>query len=234
MNVPLMSGSDFFNYKGTFSIVLMAIVDSSYKFIYVDAGSNGRMSDGGVFGNCSFNEAIINGSLQLPTPSEIKGTNIKCPYMFVADEAFPLHTYIMKPYPRRNLDIYQRIFNYRLSRARRVVENAFGILSSRFRVFHSVISLEPDKVEKIVHASCALHNLLRSRAEESYLPSGSIDMEDADHRLIPGAWRCDPQLSANRTTFRRNSSQDAKAQRDMLSKFFMSEAGQVEWQLNMI
>ena len=55
---PPNSGSDYFNYKHFFSIVLMAIVDTEYKFIYIDIGCNGRVSDGGVFKNCSIYEAL--------------------------------------------------------------------------------------------------------------------------------------------------------------------------------
>ena len=36
----------FFNYKHSFSLVLLAVVDAAYKFIYVDVGCNGRISDG--------------------------------------------------------------------------------------------------------------------------------------------------------------------------------------------
>ena len=49
---PTDSGSFFFNYKHSFSIVLLALVDAEYKFLYVDIGCNGRVADGGVFKNC--------------------------------------------------------------------------------------------------------------------------------------------------------------------------------------
>jgi len=50
------------------------------------------------------------------------------PYVFVGDEAFPLKKYFMRPYPGRLINSQEKkVFNYRLSRARRVVENAFSM-----------------------------------------------------------------------------------------------------------
>ena len=210
---------------------MMAVVNSAYRFLYVDAGSNGRVSDGGVFGQCSFKRALSDGSLHLPSPTVLTGTNHECPYMFLADEAFPMCINIMKPYPRRNMDIAQRIFNYRLSRARRTVENAFGILANRFRVFLTNVCLQPSTIEKVVHASCILHNFLRTKSEVMYL---AVDEEDTDHHVAPGAWRDAVQLTSAVVSRGRNPPQEAKVQRDMLADYFHSGAGQVPWQNHMI
>ena len=101
----------------------------------------------------------------------------------------------MKPYPNRNLDLTQRIFNYRLSRVRRIVENVFGILSSRFGVFQKPIPLEPEKVEKIVMAACVLHNFLRSKpsSRDIYTPQESFDRE-INGTIIEADWR---QMAGN-------------------------------------
>ena len=79
-------------------------------------------------------------TIHVPKPEPLSPNSTHpYPYVFVADEAFPLRTYIMKLYAHRGLNATERIFNYRLSRARRIVENAFGILATRFRVFRTKI-----------------------------------------------------------------------------------------------
>nr|CAI5837881.1 unnamed protein product [Callosobruchus analis]CAI5853632.1 unnamed protein product [Callosobruchus analis] len=78
------------------------------------------------------------------------------------DDAFALSHTLMKPYPRStNLSIKQKVFNYRLCRARRVVENAFGILCTRFRISTRPMNTNLKTTESIVMCCCALHNFLR-------------------------------------------------------------------------
>lgn len=81
----------------------------------------------------------------------------------MADDAFAMKSFMLKPYPMRELSVEQRIFNYRLSRARRVIENVFGLCAARFRVLLKTIELRPEKVVKVVLAICALHNFLITR-----------------------------------------------------------------------
>ena len=130
LKCPVNSGSYYFNYKSSFSIVLLALVDADYKFLYVDVGCNGRISDGGVFRNSSLSSALSLNTLNISlSDSE------SLPHVVVADDAFPSKTYMMKSYAFKNLCTEKRVFNYHLSSARRVVENAFGILAKRFRIF---------------------------------------------------------------------------------------------------
>lgn len=107
------------------------MVDANYKFIFVDVGAAGRAGDAGVFGDSTLKRALELNSLDLPSPRTLSGIATKIDHHIVGDDAFPLTRQIMKPYPHRNLEKKQRIYNYRLSRARRVVENAFGILAHR-------------------------------------------------------------------------------------------------------
>lgn len=111
--------------------MLMALADADYRFLYADVGTNGCNSDGGIFGVCDLKEALDDGSINFPDPEPLPGDDHPVPYFVLADDAFPLRCYLMKPYPLQKMTREQRIYNYRLSRARRVIENAFGIMANR-------------------------------------------------------------------------------------------------------
>ena len=115
------------------------------------------------------------------------------PYFLIGDDTFPLRTWLMKPFSRRNLEREERIFNYRLSQARRIVENAFGILANRFQCLLMTLQQEPETVGSIVLACCCLHNLMRIRYPA--LQNAALDQEDDNHQLIPGAWRDQANLA---------------------------------------
>ena len=159
---PACSGAMYFNYKHCFSIVLLALVDANYRFLFCDIGAQGRCSDAGIFSESHLNEALLTNTMGIPEPAALPGQQEKFPFCIVADDAFPLRDHLMKPFPQRNLSHQQRIFNYRLSRARRCVENAFGIMASRFRVLLNPIALGPKKVDCVIIACCTLHNMLRT------------------------------------------------------------------------
>ncbi|XP_050523154.1 uncharacterized protein LOC126895383 [Daktulosphaira vitifoliae] len=108
---PQQSGSYFFNYKHTFSIVLMAIANANYEFIMVDIGANGRVSDGGVFSNTLFYKYFQEKKLKIPESDYLPGISDKLPYVFVADDVFPLSNNLMKPYPHRNLSKKKNVYS---------------------------------------------------------------------------------------------------------------------------
>lgn len=70
--------------------------------------------------------------------------------LFVADDAFALTENMMKPYSKRQLNDKEKIFNYRLSRARRTIENTFGILAARWRIFWRPIAVNPVTADSII------------------------------------------------------------------------------------
>lgn len=168
---PPKSGSYFYNYKKNFSIIMMALVNANYEFLALEVGINGRCSDAGVFGQSKLKQKYDENFLNLPTPEKLPLTEDVVPYVMVGDDAFPLLENLMKPYSRHNLTEEEQIFNYRLSRARRIVENAFGILANRFRILHTTINLCPEKASLITLACCYLHNFLCQKNSSIYLRS---------------------------------------------------------------
>lgn len=217
---PPNYGSEYYKYMGTCcSVVLMTLVDHNYCFTYVSIGSKGSASDGGILQNCELGQLLQKDRLSLG-------------YCVVADDAFPLRHYMMKPYKdyRTVLTVPQQMFNYRLSRARRIVENAFGILVSRFRVFDKKIYYNLKTVNKVVLATCALHNFLR-KSSPTYLPTGSIDEEDISSGLMREGQIIELRnLESHRE---RRASDLANKIRNNLKNYFVNE-GAVPWQYSHI
>ncbi|CAB4006040.1 Hypothetical predicted protein [Paramuricea clavata] len=151
------------------------------------------------------------------------------------DEAFPLTTYLLKPYPNKNLTVEQRITNYRISRGRRISENILGILGNRWRCFRVPFLLEPEKVKKITLAILVLHNWLRADAGSRavYCPSTLIDNENCDTgEIIKGTWRADTTSESFldlQPTISRNSTSKAKQMREEFNVWFNNK-GDLPWQ----
>ncbi|KAG8230452.1 hypothetical protein J437_LFUL009940 [Ladona fulva] len=126
-----------------------AVVDPHYKFMIVDIGSYGRHSESAILENSAFYREYIDGKSILP-PKPLPGTGIPVPHVFVGDEGFALQTYLMRPYPKAgiNTDPRKRRFNAQLSRARRVVENAFGILAMKWRIFLRSIEADVETADR--------------------------------------------------------------------------------------
>lgn len=161
MQAPPRSGSCYYNYKGKHSINLLAISDAKNRFTIVDIGSEGRQSDGGVFENSGLPHLFETNALHIPLPTRLNNMDLDFPYVLLGDEAFPLSTYMMRPYPRSGrLNISKKIFNYRLSRARRTVECAFGILAARWRIYRQPIITRTSTAVKAVQATVILHNFI--------------------------------------------------------------------------
>ncbi|XP_047035358.1 uncharacterized protein LOC124641345 [Helicoverpa zea] len=181
------AGPEYFNYKGSFSIVLLALVDCDCCFFFADIGSQGRISNGGVLNQSNLKKKICDGTLNLPPSRPLPGSNTNMPYVFLGDGGFALSTHIMKPFPGHHLSgTPERMFNQQLTRSRAVVENTFGILSSVFRVFQKPIPLDVVKTSAITQSCLLLHNFLRKSdsSRDIYTPRGSVDSYDGNGELI--------------------------------------------------
>lgn len=166
---PPNSGSKYFNYKQFFSIVLFAIVNAHYQFTYVHVGCQRRISDGGVFRHTAFGKSILDHTLHLPEPEPLPGRETRVPLVFLADDAFPLTENICKPYSTDlNIGSPKRVCNYRISRARRVVENTFGLLVSVFRILHKTIDLHVENTKSCI-GLCVFTQFFTQKFAESKL-----------------------------------------------------------------
>ena len=232
MECPREAGSAFFNYKNFHSIVLMAVCDAKYCFTLVDVGGYGRDNDASILNESLFGQMFENGEMSTPLPRKVGDYTL--PYALVGDDIFGLKPWLMKPYPGKYLDETKRIYNYRLSRARRTIENSFGIMAARWRIYQRPIRASVQTVEKIVKATLCLHNYLRLTENACYLPSGFVDSENGEGDLVEGDWRAIAQhddgmanlgrIGGNRYTF------EAARYRDDFKQYFNSDLGAVPWQ----
>lgn len=180
---PKKSGSKYFNYMRYFSTNLLAVCDARKNFVYVDIGSYGCQSDGGVFFHSTFGRRLDTNSLNLPPPAPLPHTGTLCPFFILGDTAFPLHEHILTPYPGKYADLsaIQVNFNKEMSSVRQNIENSFAILVKRWRVLSGPIGANPDMVNNIVMATVVLHNFIKSfddpaavrymRADKETLPT---------------------------------------------------------------
>lgn len=228
IRAPSCSGSVNFNYKGFFSIVLMAVIDARYRFVLVDIGSSGSMSDGGVLARSAIGKALESETLNLPEDKSIGGHRL--PYVIAGDDAFPLRKNLMKPYPGRGLTKERRIFNYRLSRGRMVSENGFGILSARWRILHTSINGDLDLTKLIVKTCVILHNFLMDNKDTSITGDFTVN-----ENIGNGNWRNDnlPNLPEINIQGSNNYSVNASEIRDKFMSYF-NGSGAVLWQNSMI
>lgn len=220
IQAPPNSGSQYFNYKKTYSIVLLALVDAHYNFVMVDVGAYGKNSDGGIFAKSNLGKALQNNSLCVPHNAPLPDTDIETPYVIVGDEAFPLKTFLMRPYPGKELDNSKRIFNYRLSRARRTVENSFGILTQKFRIFARRIQANPENVDFIILSACILHNFIKKYDRNTY----TYEYRSENLNNIP-----QNVVLENLPMQGGNATNDAFRIRELFKEYFL-EMGRVPWQ----
>ncbi|XP_055384915.1 putative nuclease HARBI1 isoform X2 [Condylostylus longicornis] len=215
---PPNSGSYFFNYKGRFSIVLLAMVDAKGNFLYVDVGCNGRISDGGILKNSSLFRALHDKTLNLPKEKPLPGRVKPIPHVIIGDDAFALSRHVLRSFPKAKTTSKEKIFNFRLSHCRNVVERTFLRLVSRFKIFNQPIDLKLENIENIVLATCVLHNFLNSHDS----PIGAINSCNENNSLSNISLQ-----GSNR------SSQEASEIKSEFADYFMNE-GAVDFQWHIL
>ncbi|XP_014673919.1 PREDICTED: uncharacterized protein LOC106814142 [Priapulus caudatus] len=200
IKAPKNTGTKYYNYKGYFSIVLLGVVDGNYKFpVGRRWRKRGPASDAGILSSGPLRDDWKRrrnlGFPERPSNPFLVMTQLSS-YFLVGDDHSPAAPLDDEASAGRVLDHDERIFNYRTSRARRVVENAFGILAHRWRVLLTTIQLTPRRAQKITSGCLVLHNLMRDRYPG--LHAADLDQEDGHGNVIPGAWRKTPWTRSTR------------------------------------
>ena len=148
---------EYHNFKNFYSIILMALVDARYRFIWGSCGFPGNSHDSIILQSTSLWSAISNGQL-LPDFTH-EEQRLSVPPLILGDSAFPLETFLMKPYTNAVLTKEQRYFNYRLSRARMIVEGAYGQLKGRWRFLLRKSESNFQETKLAVLSCMILHNI---------------------------------------------------------------------------
>lgn len=162
--------------------------EARYNFTVVDIGQYSSINDSSVINNSEMGKAFENGSMLLPEPDHLLGCSLPpVPSFLVADEIFALKPRLLCPYPGKNIKEYQSIFNYCLSSAK-VIENCFGILVARWRIFCRAIQAKVETVQKIIQATVALHNYCRQTDNASYCPAGFMYSFDGSGNILLGEY----------------------------------------------
>ena len=203
---PFLEHTDYFNRKGWYSIILQGVVDHNYLFEDIYVGWPGNVHDARVLAHSSIYAKASHGEIFPEDKIKIKDTDV--PIFLIGDSAYPLTTWIMKPFAHNtSLTIQQKNYNYALCRARTVVENGFGRLKARWRRLLKRIDMDVDKVPNIITACCILHNLCEINREHF----NDLWLEEVDNSNQP------PCTPSNVT------SNDAKDIREALVYYYNSD-----------
>lgn len=201
-------------------VVITAIVNANYEFIYYDFARIEKTA---------FYHDLINGTFRMPPSAKpFTDSKTKLPFVFVGDDTIPLRKYFRQIYNHSRLTSEERIYNYRLSRAHRVVRNVFGIISNRFRVINHPNGNEIRNFKLVTATIFLLHNFLLRHGADYYASGNDFDTEDIKTGLITLGL----QSQGSFTDFRRGcpmAMNDTLMLRHAFLKYFNNE-GALSWQ----
>nr|CAI5869541.1 unnamed protein product [Callosobruchus analis] len=194
------TGSQYYNYKSFFSVVLMACADADGLFITIDVGEAGRNSHGAVFRGSALGKLLDKEKLNIPKPTVMPNDTINFPFYF---------------YPQRVLDNEKRIFNYRLSRGRKSAECSFGMLVKKFAIFQGPILCQEQTAIPVIKAACVLHNFIKI-SEGKFSTPQVTKQNQYDMISVQSKSQC--------------SNRSAYELRDYLKTYFIRPENSLPWQ----
>lgn len=162
---PELNHSDYYNRKGWYSMVIQAVVDHQYVFRDICVGWPGSVHDARIFANSSVYKRITQDGLLDGYSRDILGQHISP--LILGDSAYSLQTWLMKPFTDTpNLSREKKCYHYHLSRARIVVENAFGRLKARWRRLMKRNDMNTEHIPNVISAACCvMHNICETHGE---------------------------------------------------------------------
>ncbi|KAJ8346776.1 hypothetical protein SKAU_G00281770 [Synaphobranchus kaupii] len=175
---------DYLNSKDWHSIVLQASVDAKGLFWNVCAGFPGSVNDAKVLRKSSLWALANNSALFSSHRRSICGEGVG--YYVVADSAYPLQSWIMKPFEdTQALSDQQKRFNSKIGLARSVVENAFERLKGRWRCLTKRNDCNVDVIKAMVVTCCVLHNLCEKNGEAFTEELDGLEMQQPVYAVSP-------------------------------------------------
>jgi hypothetical protein len=221
LKCPSNSGSMYYNYKHYYSIVLQGLADARHRFIAIDVGASGKQSDGGIFRHRSLYQLLISNNFNMPNAKKLPLSDLELPFVILGDKAYPLLSYLMRPYPRRQLTESRRFFNYRLYRIRGVAESAFGILAGKWRILNKPMETSPNMADRIVKCICVLHSTVIGR--EGLDEASLLALQNQEDSFSTNL--DEPERQATRSTNRTHLR--ARRVRDAFTVYFKSDVGRL-------
>ncbi|XP_067615356.1 uncharacterized protein [Eurosta solidaginis] len=219
----------FYQKKGKYIFSIFGACDAKYKFTGIDVAVHQNKEVGEVW-TTGFESKVIKGLLHLPERKFLPNSNIRFPYYFVGDSTCALKPNIMRPFPdisskykRDNIET----FNWHLNRTYQKIDNTFGVIAARWKIWTTPMVMAPKKMEIVVKATILLHNFALTHDTTSYMPFGYVDRYEGD-TLIRGDWRHDiVPLMKPRKIYANNSTKVCFNLRNILSEYLGSTARDV-------
>ena len=223
IKAPARSGTVCHNFKGYFSTLLFALVDAKHSFRFVDVGAQGASNDSGVYQRSKLNKMRQEGLLNVPDMTIGDEPDIQ--FHWIGDTAFAMSDRLFTPFSQEAIanNEVKATYNYRHSRARRIVESTFGILCHRFKIMFGSIEQDYESCIKTIQCCVTLHNYLNfkegiNKEEHQAGEEAANDHDDEEAANNERALAAVGPLQ----------NPDEHAQRQRLAEWFMTKSGKIK------
>ena len=155
---------DYFTYYQQHNFIVQAIVDGKKHFLEFASGSPGSMRDARVLRNSTIFDLAEHNQILMGPSVQIGGNDIKL--NLIGDSAYPLASWLQKPFPEAMRDPEEIAFDKALSGARVAVECTFGMLKNCWRIQGKWLESKISFANKITVTCAVLHNFCLLNQDE--------------------------------------------------------------------